>query len=78
LAVASNGRYVYTAHRAEGVVSVLDTTSLQVSSTIPIDAAPPQYVAFSPGGSRSHVTAFDADYTVNVVVVVDTTTNAVV
>ncbi|SFO88684.1 40-residue YVTN family beta-propeller repeat-containing protein [Geodermatophilus dictyosporus] len=77
LAVAPNGRYAYIAHRAEGVVSVFDTTSLQVSSTIPIDAAPPQYVAFSPDGSRAYVTAFNADYTVNVVVFVDTTTNEV-
>ncbi len=77
LAVAPNGRYAYIAHRAEGVVSVLDTTSLQVSSTIRIDAAPPQYVAFSPDGSRAYVTAFNADYTVNVVVFVDTTSNEV-
>ncbi len=77
LAVAPNGRYAYIAHRAEGVVSVLDTTSLQVVSRIPIDAGPPQFITFSPDGSRAYVTVTDADHTENHVVFVDTATNRV-
>ncbi|MGY1787198.1 protein kinase domain-containing protein [Geodermatophilus sp. SYSU D00698] len=78
LAVAPNGRYAYTAHRAEGVVSVLDTNSLEVVSRIPIPAGPPQFVTFSPDGGRAYVTVTDADHTENSVAFVDTATNEVV
>ncbi|MGY1812032.1 protein kinase domain-containing protein [Blastococcus sp. SYSU D00820] len=75
LAVAPNGRYAYIAHRAEGIVSVLDLTSLQVAARIPIDAGPPQFITFSPDGSRAYITVTNADYTENFVVYVDTATN---
>jgi serine/threonine-protein kinase len=77
VAVAPNGRYAYTTHRDEGVVSVLDTTSLQVVSRIPIDVGPPRFVTFSPDGSRAYVTVYNADYTENFVATVDTATNEV-
>ncbi|SEO90729.1 serine/threonine-protein kinase [Trujillonella endophytica] len=77
LAVAPNGRYAYIAHRDAGVVSVLDTTSLEVNATIPIDAGPPQFITFSPSGDRAYVTVYNADYTENYVVFVDTASNEV-
>ncbi|SDC00696.1 serine/threonine protein kinase [Geodermatophilus telluris] len=77
LAVAPDGRYAYIAHRAQGVLSVLDLTSGTVSSQIRIDAGPPQFVTFSPDGSRAYVTVYDDANTVHAVVFVDTTTNAV-
>ena len=54
-----HGRYPSTTHREEGVVSVLDTTSLQVVSSNPIDVGPPRSVTFSPDGSRAYVTVLD-------------------
>ncbi len=77
LAVAPNGRYAYIAHRDAGVVSVLDTTSLRVNATIRIDAGPPQFVTFSPAGDRAYITVYNADYSENAVVFVDTATNEV-
>ena len=77
IAVAPNGRYAYIAHRAEGIVSVLDTNSLQVVSRIVIDAGPPQFVTFSPDGSRAYVTVTNADYTENHVAFVETASNRV-
>jgi serine/threonine-protein kinase len=77
LAVAPNGRYAYIAHRDAGVVSVLDTTSLEVNATIAIEAGPPQFITFSPTGDRAYVTVYNADYTRNAVVFVDTASNEV-
>jgi serine/threonine-protein kinase len=78
IAVAPNGRYAYIAHRDEGVVGVLDLTSLQVNSYIPIDAGPPQFITFSPTGDRAYVTVNNhPDNTVNSVVYIDTATNRV-
>ncbi|MGY1713708.1 protein kinase [Geodermatophilus sp. SYSU D01106] len=78
MAVAPNGRYAYIAHRAEGIVSVFDTNSLQVVSRIRIEAGPPQFVTFSPDGSRAYITVTNADYTENHVAFVDTETNEVI
>ncbi|PRY51643.1 serine/threonine-protein kinase [Geodermatophilus tzadiensis] len=77
LAVAPDGRYAYIAHRTQGVISVLDLTSRTVSSQIRIDAGPPQFITFSPDGSRAYVTVYDDPNSVHAVVFVDTTTNAV-
>ena len=41
------------------MVRVLDTTSLQVVSSNPIDVGPPRSVTFSPDGSRAYVTVLD-------------------
>jgi YVTN family beta-propeller protein len=77
LAIAPNDRYAYIAHRAEGVVSVLDLTSLSVSTQIPIEAGPPQFVTFSPDGSRAYVTVYDEANTVHAVAFIDTATTKV-
>ncbi|WP_369253650.1 protein kinase domain-containing protein [Geodermatophilus amargosae] len=77
MAIAPDGRYAYIAHRAQGFVSVLDLTSQSSSSQIPIPAGPPQFITFSPDGSRAYVTVYDDPNSVHAVVVVDTTTNEV-
>ncbi|SFT75693.1 40-residue YVTN family beta-propeller repeat-containing protein [Geodermatophilus amargosae] len=77
IAIAPDGRYAYIAHRTQGFVSVLDLTSQVDSSRIPIPAGPPQFITFSPDGSRAYVTVYDDPNSVHAVVVVDTTTNAV-
>ena len=72
LAIAPNARYAYIAHRNEGGVTVLDLTSLDVITQIPIEAGPPQYVAFSRDGSRAYVSVYNDDNTVHAVVFIDT------
>lgn len=76
--IAPNGRYAYIAHPSEGVVSVLDLTSLQINSQIHIDAGPPHFVTFAPDGSRAYITVTNADYTRNFVVFLDTASNRVI
>ena len=45
-----DGQRLYVANRAVGVVTVVDTAVDTVTATIPIDAGPPQFIAFSPDG----------------------------
>ncbi|WP_138757363.1 protein kinase domain-containing protein [Modestobacter altitudinis] len=75
--VAPNGRYAYIASRDERVVTVLDTTLDRVTGKIPIDAAPPRFITFSPDGRTAYVTVYTDDKTVNAVVFLDTATNRV-
>ena len=77
MAIAPNGRYGYIANRAEGIVTVLDTTSNAVTATIPIPTGPPQFITFSPDGSVAYVTIYNADYTYNAVAFVETSSNTV-
>ncbi len=77
-AVTPDGRFVYVANRGAGVITVVDTTLDQVVATIAIEAGPPQFLTFSPSGDIAYVTVYDADYTVNRVVFLDTATNEVV
>ncbi|MHA6779729.1 protein kinase domain-containing protein [Pseudonocardia saturnea] len=76
--IAPNGRFAYIANRDAGVVTVLDTAINTVTSAIPIEAGPPQFVAFSPDGLRAYVSIYNTERTVNLVGVLDTTTNTVV
>jgi serine/threonine-protein kinase len=73
--IAPGGRYAYIASRAAGVVTVLDTTINAVTATIPVPAGPPQFVSFSPDGTRAYVSIFNPDFTVNLVGVIDTASN---
>ena len=75
--VAPNGRYAYIANRDAGEVTVLDTTLDQVTGHIPIEAAPPRFITFSPDGRTAYVTVYTDDKTVNAVVVLDTADNTV-
>ncbi|WP_176921436.1 protein kinase domain-containing protein [Pseudonocardia oroxyli] len=75
LEVAPNGRFAYIANRDAGVVTVLDTKINQVTATIPIPAGPPQFVSFSPDGSRAYVSIYNTEKTVNLIGVLDTSSN---
>lgn len=70
--IAPNGRYGYIANRSTGVLTVFDTTRNAVIGTIPVPDGGPQFVAFSPDGSRAYVSIFNQDYSINEVGVVDT------
>jgi serine/threonine-protein kinase len=78
LHMAPNGRFAYIANRDAGVITVLDTTIDKVTATIPVPQGPPQFIAFSPNGDRAYVSVFNKDLTTNLVVFVDTATNAIV
>ena len=65
------------------MLTVVDTATHAVRGTIPIDDGPPQYVAFSPDGTRAYVSVFSEqnngqNNAVNRVVVVDTLRGGVV
>ena len=78
VAIAPNGTFAYVANRAAGVVTVVDTAIDKVVATIPLPDGPPQYLAFSPDGSRLYVSVFhDPDRSINEVAVLDTRTNTV-
>jgi serine/threonine-protein kinase len=77
VAIAPNGRYAYIANRAAGVVTVLDLTIDKVISTIPIQAGPPQYIAFAPDGNHAYVSIYNDPKTINLVAVLDTRTTRV-
>ncbi len=76
--VAPSGQFAYIANRDAGVITVLDTTINNVTATIPTPAGPPQYVAFTPDGTRAYVSIYNKNRTVNLVAVLDTATNAVI
>jgi YVTN family beta-propeller protein len=75
---APNGRQLYIANRTAGVVTVVDTAVDKVTATIPIDAGPPQFIAFSPDARRAYVSVWNDERTIAAVSVLDTTTNSVV
>lgn len=74
VAITPDGRYAYIANRGAQVVTVLDTTINKVTATIPIAAGPPQFIAFSPDGSRAWVSVYNDDKTINLVDVINTRT----
>jgi serine/threonine-protein kinase len=74
VAITPDGRFAYIANRAAKVVTVLDTAINKVTATIPIDAGPPQFIAFSPDGSRAYVSLYNDDKTINLVDVINTRT----
>lgn len=73
--VAPNGAYGLIANRAAGVLTVYDTTRNETLGTIPVPDGGPQFIAFSPDGSRAYVSIFDNARTINEVGVLDTSTN---
>ncbi|MGR7027466.1 Hsp70 family protein [Geodermatophilus sp. URMC 62] len=78
VAAAPDGRQLYVANRAAGVVTVVDTAAGQVTATIPVTAGPSQFLTFSPDGREVYVSVWDDARTVAAVSVLDTTTNTVV
>ena len=78
-AVASpSGRQIYVANRATKTVTVIDTSVNKITATIPVDAGPPQYLAFAPDGKKIYVSVWDDARTIADVAVLDTTTNSIV
>jgi YVTN family beta-propeller protein len=75
---APNGRQLYVASTAAGVVTVVDTAVNKVTATIPIKAGPPRFIAFSPDGRRAYVSVWNDARTIAAVAVLDTTTNSIV
>ncbi|MGD9527508.1 MAG: protein kinase, partial [Pseudonocardia sp.] len=69
-----DGRTALIANRGAGVLTVFDTTRNQALGTIPVPDGGPQFVAFSPDGTRAYVSIFNTDRTVNEVGVLDMTT----
>ena len=74
--IAPSCRFAYIANRELGVLSIFDTTRNAVTGTIKLAEGGPQFVAFTPDGKRAYVSIFNNARTVNVVGVLDTTTNA--
>jgi YVTN family beta-propeller protein len=78
VAVAPNGRYAYVANRESKSLSVVDTAQHRVTATIPVDAGPPQFIAFTPDGERAYLSIYNRARSVNSVVVIDTASNRTV
>ncbi|MDD7968401.1 serine/threonine-protein kinase [Actinomycetospora lemnae] len=70
--IAPSGDFGYIANRAAGVITVFDTTRNAPTGVIPVPDGGPQFVAFSPDGSRAYVSIFNQDYSLNEVGVLDT------
>ncbi|MGH3847225.1 MAG: beta-propeller fold lactonase family protein [Pseudonocardiaceae bacterium] len=77
-AVSPNGRHVYVIHADAHIVTVLDTMINQVTATIPIDAGPPQFLAFAPDGRMLYVSIFNDQKTLHSIDVIDTASDTVV
>ncbi|GAY10461.1 Hsp70 family protein [Pseudonocardia sp. N23] len=76
--VSPSGRQVYVANRATKTVTVIDTSVNKITATIPVDAGPPQYLAFAPDGKKIYVSIWDDAKTIADVAVIDTTTNSII
>ncbi|TQM43158.1 YVTN family beta-propeller protein [Pseudonocardia cypriaca] len=76
--ISPNGRQAYVANRTEGVVTVIDTAVDRVTATIPVEAGPPQFLAFSPDGRTIYVSIWNEARTIVAVGVLDTTSNSIV
>jgi YVTN family beta-propeller protein len=78
VAAAPNGKQLYIANNAAGVVTVVDTAVNKITGTIPIPQGPPQFIAFSRDGRRAYVSLWDKQGgTVHAISVLDTTSNTV-
>ncbi len=80
VAITPNGTKVYVANFSSDNISVIDTATNQVTTTIPLaSGALPSHVAITPDGSRAYVTNFASSGTLlNTVSVIDTATNSVI
>lgn len=70
--IAPNGKYALIANRAAGLLTEFDTTRNAVTGTIPVPEGGPQFVVFSPDGTRAYISLFNTERTVNLVGVLDT------
>jgi YVTN family beta-propeller protein len=76
--MSPDGKVAYIANLQGGDVSVFDVATRTVTGSIPIEAGPPQFVAFSPDGGRAYVSVYTENNSINGVVVVDTASQSVV
>jgi YVTN family beta-propeller protein len=76
-AVSPNGRLLYVANGDAKELNVLDTTTNTKLATVPIPDGPPQFLTFSPDGSRLYVSIFDVSGAGSEIAVLDTSTNQV-
>ena len=76
--VSPDGRFAYIADPVAGAVFRFDTARQTVTATIPIPQAPPQMLTFAPDGKRAYVAGYTADYSVDFIDFVDTSTDSVV
>lgn len=78
VAISPTGRQAYVANGTAGMLTVLDTAVNRVTATIPITVGPPQYLAFTPDGSRLYVSVFNDQQTIHAIDVLDTASNTVI
>ncbi|MCU1617295.1 MAG: hypothetical protein JWO98_4835 [Frankiales bacterium] len=73
-----DGRQLYVANGATATITVIDTSTNEIVASIPVSAGPPQFLAFSPDGSRIYVSVWNAAKTIHALAVVDANTNKVI
>ncbi len=77
VAVSPDGSKVYVANIESNTVSVIDTATNTITTTIPVGSFP-ESVAVSPDGSKVYVTNGTSGTTPGTVSVIDTATNTVI
>jgi YVTN family beta-propeller protein len=75
--VAPNGKFAYITNQNAGVITVLNTSTNQISGVITIPQGPPQFVSFSPDSRTAYVSIYNDSDSVHLVAFVDTATSAV-
>ncbi|WP_169747828.1 AAA family ATPase [Pseudonocardia acaciae] len=78
VAATPDGQRAYVANADAKAITVVDTATNQVSTTIPVEAGPPQFLSFSPDGRRLYISIFNEQRTIAMIGVLDTTTNQMV
>lgn len=77
IAVTANGKYLYVAHKSNGSISVIDTTSHIIVKTISVADVSRNIIAVSPDGQRVYVGGFTISRR-SAIAVIDTATNEIV
>jgi YVTN family beta-propeller protein len=75
--VAPNGKFAYITNQNAGVITVLNTSTDQISRVITISQGPPQFVSFSPDSRTAYVSIYNDSDSVHLVAFVDTATSTV-
>lgn len=76
--VSPNGRYAYIANGTARLITVVDTAADYMTTTIPIIAGPPQFMAFAPDGRMLYASIYNDQQTIHVLDVIDTASNTVI
>jgi len=75
--VAPNGKFAYITNQNADVVTVLNTSTRQISGVITIPQGPPQFVSFSPDSRTAYVSIYNDSDSVHLVALIDTATSTV-